>query len=90
MRGYGNPASFAPAKEFDTWLAQTVALPAAQRYETLSAWARAPSARLAHPAHQEEHLLPLMVVAGAAGHDAGRCVFTDKVLEVPLSGYQFG
>ena len=46
MRGYGNPASFAPAKEFDTWLAQTVALPAAQRYETLSAWAGAPSVRI--------------------------------------------
>jgi aromatic ring-opening dioxygenase catalytic subunit (LigB family) len=90
MRGYGNPASFAPATEFDTWLAQTVALTAAQRYEALSAWAGAPSARLAHPAYQEEHLLPLMVVAGAAGNDMGRCVFTDKVLEVPLSGYQFG
>ncbi len=90
MRGYGNPASNAPATEFDSWLAQTIALPAAQRYEELSAWALAPSARLAHPPRQEEHLLPLMVVAGAAGNDAGKCVFTDKVLEVPLSGYQFG
>ena len=90
MRGYGNPASFAPATEFDSWLAQTVVLPAAQRYEALCAWALAPSARLAHPPQQEEHLLPLMVVAGAAGNDAGQCVFTDKVLEVPLSGYQFG
>jgi aromatic ring-opening dioxygenase catalytic subunit (LigB family) len=90
MRGYGNPASTAPATEFDTWLAQAVALPPAERYEALSAWELAPSARLAHPPRQEEHLLPLMVVAGAAGNDAGKCVFTDKVLEVPLSGYQFG
>lgn len=90
MRGYGNPTSTLPATEFDSWLAETIALPAAQRYEELSAWALAPSARLAHPPHQEEHLLPLMVVAGAAGNDAGKCVFTDKVLEVPLSGYQFG
>lgn len=90
MRGYGNPASNAPATEFDHWLAETVALASQERYEALSAWALAPSARLAHPAHQEEHLLPLMVVAGAAGNDAGKCVFTDTVLEVPLSGYQFG
>ena len=90
MRGYGNPASTAPATEFDTWLAQAVALPSTQRYEALSAWELAPSARLAHLPRQEEHLLPLMVVAGAAGNDAGKCVFTDKVLEVPLSGYQFG
>ena len=90
MRGYGNPASTAPATEFDTWLAHTVELPPVERYEALAAWELAPSARLAHPPRQEEHLLPLMVVAGAAGNDAGKCVFTDKVLEVPLSGYQFG
>lgn len=90
MRGYGNSASTAPASEFDHWLSHTVTLPAADRYEALSAWALAPSARLAHPPRQEEHLLPLMVVAGAAGEDAGKCVFTDQVLEVPLSGYQFG
>ncbi len=90
MRGYGNPASTAPATQFDSWLAQTVALSPEDRYEALSAWELAPSARLAHPPRQEEHLLPLMVVAGAAGKDAGKCTFTDKVLEVPLSGYQFG
>ena len=39
----------------------------------LTAWASAPGARGAHP--REEHLLPLMVIAGAAGgpgHRAGR------------------
>lgn len=90
MRGYGNPASTAPATQFDKWLAEAVALAPQERYDALSAWELAPSARLAHPPRQEEHLLPLMVVAGAAGNDAGKCVFTDNVLEVPLSGYQFG
>ena len=32
-------------------------------------WAQAPSARLSHPLHAEEHLLPLMVVLGAAEQD---------------------
>lgn len=90
MRGYGNPASTAPATQFDSWLTEVVGLPAAERYEALTAWELAPSARLAHPHRQEEHLLPLMVVAGAGGNDTGKCVFTDQVLEVPLSGYQFG
>lgn len=38
----------------------------------------------------EEHLLPLMVVAGAAGDAQGINVFTERVLGATVSAYQFG
>jgi aromatic ring-opening dioxygenase catalytic subunit (LigB family) len=40
-----------------------------EREKKLAAWEAAPAARVCHP--REEHLMPLMVVAGAAGADAG-------------------
>jgi hypothetical protein len=46
------------------------------------------SARLAHP--REEHLLPLMVVAGAAGADRGKTTYRGTIMGLELSGYQFG
>ncbi len=73
---------------FDDWLAQTVALPAAEREQRLVAWASAPGGRAAHP--REEHLLPLHVVAGAAGEDAGRQAFQDRVLGSMQSAFIFG
>jgi aromatic ring-opening dioxygenase catalytic subunit (LigB family) len=54
----------------------------------LTGWALAPSARLAHP--REEHLLPLMVIAGAAGVDRGQVAYAGSVMGVRVSGYQFG
>ena len=73
---------------FDDWLAETVALPPAERERRLSEWAQAPSARAAHP--REEHLLPLHVVAGAAGDAPGRRVFEDRVLATAQSAFMFG
>ena len=51
---------------------------------------RAPMARLCHPPRAEEHLLPLMLVAGAAGQSQGVRVFSDRVMETTLSAYRFG
>jgi aromatic ring-opening dioxygenase catalytic subunit (LigB family) len=51
-------------------------------------WAQAPSARQAHP--REDHLIPLMVVAGAAGADHGARIFVDHVMAVDMANYQFG
>jgi len=41
-----------------------------------------------HP--REEHLLPLMVVAGAAGTDRGRVTYSDQFGGVRISAVQFG
>lgn len=87
MRGF-SPA-FRPASErFDDWLADAVALPRAERERALESWDRAPDARLAQP--RPDHLLPLMVAAGAAGDDPGRRIFRDEVMNVVVSASRFG
>lgn len=73
---------------FNQWLNDACESPVEQRNTALSEWANAPSARQCHP--REEHLLPLMVVAGSAGNDLGKNVFTDRVMGVTVSAYQFG
>lgn len=90
MRGYGDPR-FAPISDrFNRWLVDTVESPATERDRALSGWDQAPDARLCHPPRAEEHLLPLMVAAGAAGADAGRCVFSDRVMQTTVSAFRFG
>ena len=60
------PADVEAAARFDAWLAAAVENPeSAARDAQLAAWAAAPGARAAHP--RDEHLLPLMVAAGAGG-----------------------
>ncbi len=88
MRGFGRGTAVADSLAFDTWLGDTVALPAPERDARLTAWASAPSARECHP--REEHLLPLMVIAGAAHDDRGTLPFRDTVLGVRVSAAQFG
>lgn len=88
MRGFGAPQADAEAQAFDAWLRETIALPRAERDQRLAAWEQAPSARRVHP--REEHLLPLMVVAGAAGDDRGSVPFSGKVFGKAISAAQFG
>jgi aromatic ring-opening dioxygenase catalytic subunit (LigB family) len=80
------PAQNPAGDAFDAWLADTCALPAAERARHLSAWQQAPGAREAHP--REEHLLPLHVVAGAGA--GGVCIYRDRVLGAPVSAFRFG
>jgi len=88
MRMFG-PGAAEPSKRFDGWLTDAVTAPsAAARNEALTAWEQAPAARASHP--REEHLLPLMVAAGAAGDDLGVKVFEDQVLGATVSGFRFG
>ncbi|HMN57624.1 MAG TPA: class III extradiol ring-cleavage dioxygenase [Ottowia sp.] len=91
MRGYGDPRSTPISIEFDRWLTDTLALPAAERDARLAAWdtAAGPAGRLCHPPRAEEHLLPLHVVAGAAGESVGRKVFSDEVLRTTISAFRF-
>jgi aromatic ring-opening dioxygenase catalytic subunit (LigB family) len=54
----------------------------------LAAWEQAPAARQCHP--REEHLLPMMVAAGAAATDTGKLGLQDTVMGISISGYRFG
>ena len=90
MRGYGDPRSGPISDVFDAWLTDAVQSAPPKRQQSLIDWTQAPSARLCHPVRAEEHLLPLMVVAGAAGKDAGHKVFADRVMETTLSAFEFG
>jgi aromatic ring-opening dioxygenase catalytic subunit (LigB family) len=88
MRGFGRGFE-AASERFDSWLGAAVSEPdAARREEALTRWEDAPDARTCHP--REEHLLPLMVVAGAAGGDPGRTTFRGRVPNVTVSAFQFG
>lgn len=69
LRALG-PRAAPIAAAFDAWLQAIAALEPEARAAALRDWSSAPSARAAHP--REEHLLPLMVIAGAAGGPAGR------------------
>ena len=74
---------------FDAWLGEAVTAPDPKaREESLTHWAKAPFARECHP--REEHLLPLMVAAGAAGDSRGVRVFHDVIGGKTISGFRFG
>jgi aromatic ring-opening dioxygenase catalytic subunit (LigB family) len=89
MRGFRRVESTPVAEAFEAYLNKAVTQPdAGTRNDMLVRWETAPGARQAHP--KEDHLLPLMVVAGAAGDDVGRTVFIDHVMEVPMATYEFG
>lgn len=79
-----NPDSVA----FDDWLGETLQLAGDDRQARLSAWAQAPSARACHP--REEHLLPLMVCAGAAGDDRASIAFRDQLMGTRVQASHFG
>ncbi len=87
LRLFG-PAGRAPAAEFDAWLGEAMEKDAEERARRLSEWARAPSARKAHP--REEHLLPLMVAAGAAGADRAQVGYRGTLMGLKLSAFHFG
>lgn len=77
------------SENFDLWLTTTLMLTdPVERHRRLLAWQQAPCALEAHPC--AEHLLPLMVVAGAAGGAPGKRTFSQVVLGARISGYRFG
>ena len=77
------------ADAFDEALTSVVTDPdPASRSARLGAWASLPYARVAHP--REEHLMPLMVAAGAGGDDRGSHIFRDRVIGWTVSAYRFG
>ncbi len=89
MRGFGRAGSPDPGEDkdkenqaFQDWLLTTCTgentSPEARK-EALIRWEQAPGARHCHP--REEHLLPLMVCAGAAGYQKARAVFDATIMD---------
>lgn len=88
MRGFFSGTAHAASVEFDTWLKGAVTSIPEARDELLRHWVQAPRARDVHP--REEHLLPLMVIAGAAGDDRGSITFNEDWMRVRISAVRFG
>ena len=86
LRAFGDKRATPGSKIFDHWLTETLAEPGDVRSDQLARWAQAPGALTAHP--RSEHLIPLMVAAGAS--DApGERIYSEIVLETAISGYRF-
>src|SRR5579875_1122242 len=85
MRGFalGGDRVDPGAEAFDAWLREAMTDPRT-RERSLTEWTRAPGARIAQP--REEHLLPLMVAAGAAPGEAGEVAFSGRAMGKPISG----
>ncbi|MCB9594919.1 MAG: dioxygenase [Sandaracinaceae bacterium] len=86
MRRFMTSAALEDSRTFDAWLTETASAP--DRAARLERWADAPAGRASHP--REEHLLPLMVCAGAAEGDRGAVAFSDEVMNAKVSALRFG
>lgn len=89
MSGFMRSSSAAdPAAEaFNEWLCEAM-IDGKTRDRSLIEWALSPGARQAQP--YEDHLLPVMVAAGAASGELGHVDFQAHVLGKPISGFRFG
>lgn len=88
LRGFFNEYGATVSKPFDAWLQQIAVEPTAQRNASLAEWQKAPCAKQAHP--REEHLLPLMVAAGAAGSDIGKVDYSNTYGGARITAVRFG
>jgi aromatic ring-opening dioxygenase catalytic subunit (LigB family) len=75
---------------FDDWLNEAVLTDhGALRWKALAEWEKAPFARNVHPT--ADHLLPLMVAAGAAQEDTATCIYRERLMgTVAVSSFRFG
>ena len=86
LKAFGDKRFTGPSQAFDLWLTSILTQPGDDRADRLMAWAEAPGAQAAHPT--AEHLIPLMVAAGAS--DApGERIYGQLVLETAVSGFRF-
>jgi len=89
LRRFGDGSEDQSSIEFDEWLKNSVCQTNPdERNQLLCQWQNAPSARAAHP--REEHLIPLMVAAGAGEDDMGQAIYSERVSGMAISGFQFG
>ena len=87
LRAYMRPETLERSRAFDAWLTEAVESAQPERDERLASWRKAPYAEFAHP--REEHLLPLMVAAGAGGEAPGKRIFTDDPMGAVISAFRF-
>jgi aromatic ring-opening dioxygenase catalytic subunit (LigB family) len=87
LRAMGDPRVAEPSRQFDRWLAEAAGSSPTDRTAWLARWTEAPHARLCHP--REEHLLPLMVAAGASP-EPGTRDYNEMVLGGAVSAFRFG
>jgi aromatic ring-opening dioxygenase catalytic subunit (LigB family) len=87
LRAYFQTDTLERSAAFDQWLANTIAQPVVKRDSLLTRWRDAPWAGFAHP--REEHLMPLMVAAGAGGDSEGRHVFRDVPMDAVISAWRW-
>lgn len=91
LREFFSPSERAmqASTQFDAALTTAVEnADAATRDARLADWKQLPDALSCHP--RAEHLLPLMVVAGAGGADRGRRAWNGRVFGKAISAFQFG
>ncbi len=86
LRGYNDPRFTIPSEQFDAWLSESLALQGRDRDERLESWEQAPAARLAHP--DAEHLMPVMIAAGAAAGSAEK-IYSEQVMLTAISAFSF-
>lgn len=89
LRLFG-PGAKEPSAAFDAWLAEVMALPAAQRTAALLDWESAPYARVCH--QEEDHFVPLFAALGAAEAEVAQMVYHDANVfgGVTASSYRIG
>jgi aromatic ring-opening dioxygenase catalytic subunit (LigB family) len=87
LRGYFQPETRERSRAFDAWLTRAAESPSRERTALLTNWREAPFAAYAHP--REEHLIPLMVAAGAGSDAPGKRIFGDEPMDAALSAYRF-
>lgn len=88
LRTFFNGKDDPQANAFDDWLNQTLTQDdPAKRNNALVSWKSAPGSTAAHP--REEHLIPLMVIAGAADNRPATRIYQDTVLSKPVSSFLF-
>jgi aromatic ring-opening dioxygenase catalytic subunit (LigB family) len=87
MQGFFHGGFDHPSHQFDQWLTDA-ATDTSHRDAKLADWANAPGARACHP--REEHLLPMMVIAGTATAERGQKIFACDIKGATISAFLFG
>ncbi len=87
IRGFFRAGADLKGDAFDAWLRQAVTQ-TQTREQSLIDWEQAPGARDSQP--REDHLLPLMVAAGAAPGETAIIDFHGHAMGKPVSGFRFG